>query len=86
MLADPGELVISWSDDLNPFNANMDDEVMVVIFDPATNIYLSRPMSVTRVEAVMNIPIPAAYLGNTVHVYMFYMSREGKLSNSVYVG
>lgn len=85
-LAEAGELVVTWSDDLNPFNANMDDEVTVVIFDPATNIYLSGPMGVTRVEAVMYIPIPAAYLGNTVHVYMFYMSRDSKLSNSVYVG
>lgn len=84
--AEAGELVVTWSPVLNPFNAYLDDEVTVIIFDPATNIYLSGPMGVTRMQAEMNIPIPAVYLGNTVHVYMFYMTREGRLSNSVYVG
>lgn len=86
VIAEAGELLLSWSPDLNPFNAFIDDEVTVLIFDPASNIYLSGPIGILRVEAEMTISIPAAYLGNTVHIYMFYMSRQGKLSNSAYVG
>lgn len=84
--AEAGGVVVSWSPDLNPHNGFMDDEVNILIFDPANNIYLSGEMGVARVQGEMNIPIPAAYLGNTVHVYMFFMSRQGRLSNSVYVG
>ena len=50
------------------------------------NIYLSGPLGVLRPEGEMTIAIPPAYLGNTVHVYMFFMSRVGKVSNSAYAG
>jgi len=86
VLAEAGELLLSWSPDLNPFNAFIDDEATVLIYDPASNIYMSGPLGIVRVEGEMTISIPSAYLGNTVHVYMFFMSRQGKLSNSSYVG
>jgi len=86
VLAEAGELLLSWSPDLNPYNAFIDDEVTVLIFDPVSNIYMSGPIGISRVEGEMTISIPSAYLGNTVHIYMFFMSRQGKLSNSAYVG
>ena len=86
VLAEAGQLLLSWSPDLNPFNAFIDDEATVLIYDPVSNIYMSGPLGISRVDGEMTISIPSAYLGNTVHVYMFLMSRQGKLSNSVYVG
>ncbi|SDN19389.1 hypothetical protein SAMN05421813_1751 [Daejeonella rubra] len=86
VLAEAGEFLLSWSPDLNPFNAFIDDEATVLIYDPVSNIYMSGPIGILRVDGEMTISIPSAYLGNTVHVYMFFMSRQGKLSNSAYVG
>jgi len=84
--AEAANLVLTWSGDLNPHNAFADDEVTVLIFDPVNNLYLSGPSGILRPAGEMTISIPAAYLGNTVHVYMFFMSRGGKLSNSAYAG
>lgn len=83
---DTGYLVLTWSGDLNPHNGFSDDEVTVLIYDPVNDIYLSGPMGILRPEGEMIIPVPSAYLGNTVHVYMFFMSRTGKLSRSAYAG
>ncbi len=85
-IAEAVKVVLRWSPDVNPYNAHLDDEVTALVFDPLNNVYLSGPMGVLRSEGEMFISIPAAYLGNTVHVYLFFMSRTGKLSNSAYAG
>ncbi len=81
-----GNLVLTWSGEINQWNAFIDDEVTALVFDPLNNIYLSGPLGIFRSDAEMTIAVPAAYLGNTVHVYLFFMSRTGKLSNSSYAG
>ena len=86
LIAEAENLILFWSPDINPYNGFLDDELTVLIFDTINNIYLSGPLGVLRPEGEMTIPIPPAYLGNTVHVYMFFMSRVGKVSNSVYAG
>jgi hypothetical protein len=83
--AEAGNLVITWSPDINPHNGFLDDEVTAVIFDPLNNIFLSGVMGILRPEGEMTVPVPAAYLGNTVHVYLFFMGRR-KVSNSSYAG
>ncbi|MEJ7694699.1 DUF6266 family protein [Daejeonella sp.] len=79
-------LVISWSPDINPYNGFLDDEATAVIFDPLNNIFLSGEMGILRPEGEMTVYVPAAYLGNTVHVYLFFMARNGRVSNSSYAG
>lgn len=82
-----GDLVITWSPAGNPFNGFIDDEATAVIFDPLNNIFLSGIAGILRPEGEMTVPVPAAYLGNTVHVYLFFMStRDSKVSNSSYAG
>ena len=83
--ADAGNLVITWSPDVNPYNGYLDDEATAVIFDPFNNIFLSGLMGILRPEGEMTVPVPAAYLGNTVHVYLFFIGR-GRVSNSSYAG
>ena len=82
----PASLVITWSPDINPHNGFLDDEVTAVIFDPLNNIFLSGLMGILRPDGEMIVPIPAAYLGNTVHVYVFFMARTSRVSNSSYAG
>lgn len=53
-----GDLIVSWSPDLNQFNAFADDEVTVLIFDPTNNVYLSGAMGVLRPEGEQTITIP----------------------------
>lgn len=85
IIAEPATLVITWSPDVNPYNGFLDDEATVVIFDPLNNIFISGLTGILRPEGEMTVPVPAAYLGNTVHVYLFFMGR-GRVSNSSYAG
>ena len=86
LASDAGTLTISWTVLLSKFGAFSDDEANVLIYNPAKNIYLPAEGS-TRGEGELQIALPADFVGDTVHVFLFFINRDGsRKSESVYAG
>lgn len=83
---DAAGLQISWSVLVSRFGAFADDELTALIYNPAKNIYLPAE-GATRAEGALTVPLPGDFTGDTVHVFLFFTSRDSaKRSESAYAG
>jgi hypothetical protein len=82
-----GVLKVTWSPQLNKYNAFGDDEITVLIYDPETNIYTHGLDGITRAAAEMDITLDAEMISQTLEIYYFFTDRDGKkISPSRYAG
>lgn len=83
---DAAGIKITWSVLLSKYGAFADDELTALIYNAAKNIYLPAE-GATRGEGQLTMPAPADFAGDTIHVFLFFSSRDGaKRSESVYAG
>ncbi|MCS3552365.1 MULTISPECIES: DUF6266 family protein [unclassified Sphingobacterium] len=81
-----GELKISWSPEINKFNAFADDSVVLLMYNKTKNFF-SIMESATRLDASLSLPLPVSYTGDTLEGWIFTGHRDGvKTSLSYYLG
>lgn len=87
LLAEPGNIRASWSNDIIKSNSSPTDLLTVLVYEPESNDYVIGPPDADRAAGMVDIAMPSDWLGKTVHVYLFFTSLDGLLvSNSAYGG
>lgn len=83
-----GEVTFTWGDNSAESNANATDKVMLLVYNPAKKESVSVVGDgATRVDGSLNVPIPTTYAGDTLELFIAFMSADGtQLSNSMYLG
>lgn len=80
-------LHVSWSPETNPNNADAEDMVRLLIYDPQTNIFSGGSEPNTRADGESMVSLRPQMVGRTLHVYYFFTSKNGKkISPSLYAG
>lgn len=86
-LATANEVTFSWDDNSDQGNANTTDKSMLLIYNPSQKESIVVLSGATRQAGTQTVSIPATYSGETVEVYMAFISDEGSVvSNSSYIG
>lgn len=85
--ATTGQVTLNWSDNSNEINANNDDRLMTLIYNPVKKESVVKLIGTSRFMASQMIAIPSNFSGDTIHVYTAFISADGKrISDSSYVG
>jgi len=85
--ATSGQVTLNWSDNSSEINANNDDRLMTLIYNPDKKESVVKLIGSSRSIAAQMIAIPSNFSGDTIHVYTAFISADGKsISNSSYVG
>jgi hypothetical protein len=83
----PGQVTFAWSDNSAEGNANATDKVMVLVYNPSKKESISILDGADRTVGSQVVTIPNTYAGETVELFMAFVSEDGKVvSNSVYLG
>jgi hypothetical protein len=86
-LATPGQVTFDWDDNSAEGNANATDKAMVLVYNPSKKESVSILDGVDRTVGSQVITIPNTYAGDTVELFMAFVSADGtQVSNSVYLG
>ncbi|NEW80618.1 MAG: hypothetical protein GZ086_14615 [Gelidibacter sp.] len=86
-LTSPNEVTFNWDDNSDQGNANLTDKSMLLIYNPSQKESISVLSGAARNVGTEVISIPATYAGDTVELFMAFISEDGyKVSNSVYLG
>jgi len=82
----PRVLSLNWDPIANRFNAFDDDQILVILYDEADNIFFAYE-GATRADAAMDITLPDSYSGKTIVGWSFNIHRDGvTTSSSQYLG
>ena len=86
-LATPGQVTFDWDDNSAEGNANATDKAMVLVYNPSKKESVSILDGADRTAGSQVITIPNTYAGDTVELFMAFVSADGtQVSNSVYLG
>ncbi|MDC8001519.1 DUF6266 family protein [Aequorivita todarodis] len=86
-LATPGQVTFDWDDNSAEGNANATDKAMVLVYNPSKKESVSILDGADRTVGSQVINIPNTYAGDTVELFMAFVSADGtQVSNSVYLG
>ena len=86
-LSTANEVTFSWDDNSDQGNANVTDKSMLLIYNPSQKESISLLDGASRIDGTQTVSIPTNYSGDTVEVYIAFISEDGiQLSNSVYLG
>jgi hypothetical protein len=86
-LATAGQVVFNWEDNSADGNANPTDKAMVLVFNPSKKESIYLVNGADRTVGVQVLSIPNSYAGDTVELFMAFISADDSLvSNSVYLG
>ncbi|MGY5846585.1 DUF6266 family protein [Salegentibacter sp. HM20] len=81
-----GQIGFSWDDNTGG-EAVATDRAMLLVYNPAKKESTYTVEGVGRSAEAETLAIPGSYAGDTVHVYMAFVSEDGtKVSNSAYLG
>ena len=83
-----GEVSFTWGDNSAESNANATDKIMLLVYNPVKRESVSIVGDgATRVDGSFTVPIPSTYAGDTLELFIAFMSADGtQLSNSSYLG
>ncbi|SKC06655.1 hypothetical protein SAMN05660841_03982 [Sphingobacterium nematocida] len=82
----PQEISVSWSTEVNRFNAFADDSVILLMYNKEKRFF-SILESATRNDGTMSFNFPPVYAGDHVVGWVFTGHRDGvKTSGSYYLG
>lgn len=86
-LTTPGEVSFSWDDNSTDGNALATDKAMLLVYNPAKKASIYTLAGAERSTGMDNLVIPPTYAGDTVELYISFISEDGKkVSDSVYLG
>lgn len=82
-----GVATINWTDNSGGSNALATDKSLLLIYNPAKKSSIYTLEGDVRTAGTQSLTIPDSFIGDEVHVYMSFVSTDGKLvSNSTYLG
>lgn len=83
-----GQLRISWEiPETAKLNLIANDQAVVLIYNSSRKKRLEFQALAARKQLYLTIPIPEIYRNDTFHVWLFFISADGKMvSNSEYMG
>ncbi|WP_312190844.1 DUF6266 family protein [Sphingobacterium sp.] len=83
-----GILSVDWDTTLNSlYKTKADDQVIILIYQPEKDEFMTAPTPPTRADGTIDIEIPAHLLGGKGHVWIFFTDRKAtKVSKSSYLG
>jgi hypothetical protein len=82
----PNQLTLSWNDNSGIGNAQATDQALVVAYN-ASKKDVAFKNSDVRADATSVLSMPAGYSGDTVQVYLGFVSADGsRIANSVFLG
>jgi hypothetical protein len=86
-LATAGQVSFDWDDNSAEGNANATDKAMLLVYNPSKKESISILDGADRTVGSQVVTIPNTYAGDTVELFMAFVSEDGKIvSNSVYLG
>ncbi|HBL73686.1 MAG: hypothetical protein A2W90_13270 [Bacteroidetes bacterium GWF2_42_66] len=81
-----GEVTFSWNDNSTEGNANATDKAMLVALNPTKKEAVFVTDGVARSVGTQTLTVPASYSGDNVECFISFISLDGTVSNSKYVG
>ncbi|WBX70367.1 DUF6266 family protein [Tenacibaculum retecalamus] len=86
-LTTPGQVSFAWDDNSAEGNANATDKSMVLVYNPSKKESMYILDGRVRIVGSEVVNIPATYAGDTVEMFIAFISEDGKqVSNSLYLG
>lgn len=83
----PGELVLSWTDNSGSGSAKADDVLIAACYDAETGDLFYRLEAAAREDESATLTLPQNFPGKNVHVYAFFASTESNdVTDSIYAG
>lgn len=81
-------LKISWMIDTKASSGTqLTDHAYILIYNPAKESFLKSWDGVLRSDLSIDIPVPHEYVGDIVHSWIFFASKDGKfISDTSYLG
>lgn len=84
---DNGQITLTWDDNTGSGSAKATDKSMYVVLNPAKNEAVYETAGAVRSAKTQIADLPAEWLGDTVHIYLAFISEDGKdVANSTYLG
>ena len=83
-----GTLTANWTDNSVYGNARPDDQVMLLVYNPAKGESISvLEDPATRTDGSIATTLPGHYSGDTLHAYLAFQAADGSMvSDSSYLG
>ena len=85
--ADPAAIAVDWSDNSGSGTAGSTDKLVLMVYNPAQSQYVYIKDGAARNAATETLAVPADFTGDTVHVWVAFVSADKKaVSTSIYAG
>lgn len=82
-----GTVVLTWNDNSGSGTASQTDKALIVILNSTRSEAMYDTAGAQRSVATETISVPADWVGESVEVFLGFISEDGKsVANSVYVG
>lgn len=81
-----GSATVAWNPAVNRFSGHADDEVYVLLHDHTQNLFHTSDTIEPRSAGTVDIPLDADVAGNEADIWVFAVSRDGKITNTVHAG
>lgn len=81
-----GEVTFTWDDNSVELNANADDLTMLLALNAEKNEAVFTTESSTRDGGTQTLTVPNSYSGDSVECFIAFISVDGEVANSKYVG
>lgn len=87
ILSLPGQIEFNWLPQRQSMYCQYTDLATFLIYNPAKTYAIKETMVTDRYAQGYMLDLPKEFAGDTVHCYMSFASKDGKLQgNSIYVG
>ena len=81
-----GEVTFTWDDNSVESNANVDDLTMLLALNPDKNEAVFTTEGSTRAAGTQTLTVPDSYSGDSVECFIAFISVDGQVANSKYIG
>lgn len=80
-------LSVRWQDNSGIAQAQPTDAVLVVVYNPARDVFVHHHPAATRADASFVLNLPATWVGDVLYAWVSITNRSGqKCANSQYLG
>jgi|SRR5690606_5009391 len=84
---EPGSITLTWSPSLNQFSGSSSDVAYIVVYNADRGLFITTDVPATRADGTALVEVPAPFVGQAGHAWMFFASANGKkASNTAYLG
>lgn len=83
---DPNTVTFTWEDNSTQGNANATDQAMLLVLNPLKKEAVYVTNGAERSACSQTLTVPANYSGDAVECFIAFVSLDGTVSNSKYLG